>query len=131
MKLFETSWMNDFKVYERVFDPDTGTTQVNKIDQQIRFANAYRNLLYMPDEELWIMYLFRKEWLLSGKSKRICGNSGSKAKSRLVNQKPALGTYWNSRARNEVFIYAVRCHGCRLRTYDYDLYDNFGRSRNR
>ena len=31
-KLFETSWMNDFKVYERVFDPDTGTTQVNKID---------------------------------------------------------------------------------------------------
>ena len=32
MKLFETSWMNDFKVYERVFDPDTGTTQVNKID---------------------------------------------------------------------------------------------------
>lgn len=32
MKLFETSWMNDFKVYERVFDPGTGTTQVNKID---------------------------------------------------------------------------------------------------
>ena len=32
MKLFETSWMNDFKVYERVFDPDTGITQVNKID---------------------------------------------------------------------------------------------------
>ena len=32
MKLFETSWMNDFKVYERVFDSDTGTTQVNKID---------------------------------------------------------------------------------------------------
>ena len=32
MKLFETSWMHDFKVYERVFDPDTGTTQVNKID---------------------------------------------------------------------------------------------------
>lgn len=32
MKLFETSWMNDFKVYERVFDSDTGITQVNKID---------------------------------------------------------------------------------------------------
>ena len=31
-KLFETSWMNDFKVYERVFDSDSGVTQVNKID---------------------------------------------------------------------------------------------------
>ena len=32
MKLFETSWFDNFKVYERVFDPDTGITQVNKID---------------------------------------------------------------------------------------------------
>ena len=31
-KLFETSWFDNFKVYERVFDPETGTTQVNKID---------------------------------------------------------------------------------------------------
>lgn len=31
-KLFETSWFDNFKVYERVFDTDTGTTQVNKID---------------------------------------------------------------------------------------------------
>ena len=31
-KLFETSWFDNFKVYERVFDPETGITQVNKID---------------------------------------------------------------------------------------------------
>lgn len=32
MKLFETSWFDNFKVYERVFDPETGTTRVNQID---------------------------------------------------------------------------------------------------
>ena len=32
MKLFETSWFDNFKVYERVFDTDTGTTRVNQID---------------------------------------------------------------------------------------------------
>lgn len=31
-KLFEASWFDNFKVYERVFDTDSGTTQVNKID---------------------------------------------------------------------------------------------------
>ena len=31
-KLFETSWFDNFKVYERVFDPETGTTRVNQID---------------------------------------------------------------------------------------------------
>lgn len=32
MKLFETSWFDNFKVYERVFDSETGTTKVNQID---------------------------------------------------------------------------------------------------
>lgn len=32
MKLFETSWFDNFKVYERVFDTETGTTRVNQID---------------------------------------------------------------------------------------------------
>ena len=31
-KLFETSWFDNFKVYERVFDSETGTTRVNQID---------------------------------------------------------------------------------------------------